>query len=329
MWAGSLTAGAGMRSRASHGLLASGAKLAVAATALVAVLAIGSPVALVSPLNAAPRRFAFGVITERVGEADLAFGLYTNLLAALRSRVAASGVEVVPLVIARDTADLARRIERGEVDGFAEGVFPTLAIRALSRSVDPGLLALRRGEREYESIVFVARNGPVHSLDDLRGRTIVFQAPRSTSAYALPKAELLRLGYDVFPVNDPTGPATAIRYVFAKAEINQAIWVLHGKGDAGAFNGGDWARLPAGVRDQLVVIHKTPSILRWVVSFRTGLDPATRQAVEAALVALGDRPGDRSALEAARIERFERLTAADRRSIDRWVPLLARLGIEQ
>ncbi len=295
----------------------------------MATPALALLLALVGPLDAAPRRFAFGVIPERAGEADVALGLYTSLLGAVRARVASSGIEVAPLVIAKDTADLARKIERGEVDAFAEGVFPTLVIRSLSRAVDPGLVARRRGERDYKSIVFVARNGKVRSLDDLRGRTIVFQAPRSTSAYALPKAELLRLGYELCPANDPTGPARAIRYVFANAEINQAFWVLHGKGDAGAFNRGDWNRLPSGVRERLEVIHETPSILRWVVSFRSGLDADTRKTIEAALVALGDRPGDRTALDGAQIEGFERLTAADRKEMDRWAPLLGRLGIER
>ena len=42
-----------------------------------------------------------------------------------------------------------------------------------------------------------------------------------------------------------------MRYVLALSEINQAIWVLHDKGDAGAFNEGDWAALPDKIRSQL------------------------------------------------------------------------------
>ncbi len=72
----------------------------------------------------------------------------------------------------------------------------------------------------------------------------MLQALRSTSAFALPKAELARVGITVVPADDPRAGRANVRYVLAGAEINQAIWVLHGKGDAGAFNEGDWAALP-------------------------------------------------------------------------------------
>ena len=121
-----------------------------------------------------------------------------------------------------------------------------------------------------------------------------------------------------------------MRYVLAVAEINQAIWVLHGKGDAGAFNEGDWAALPEKVRSQLRVFHETRPIVRGLLSFRTGLDAKVRKEVEETLLRLdGDEAGRAALARASGVTRFERLTAADRRELRGWAPILrpARLPL--
>ncbi|MEZ5575450.1 MAG: PhnD/SsuA/transferrin family substrate-binding protein [Candidatus Competibacteraceae bacterium] len=45
----------------------------------------------------------------------------------------------------------------------------------------------RKGQREYHSVFFSRKDGPVAALADLPGHILVFEAPRSTSAYAAPK----------------------------------------------------------------------------------------------------------------------------------------------
>ena len=161
------------------------------------------------------------------------------------------------LVIARDLDDLSRRLVRGDVDFVIETVFPTLVLQERSRCLEPSLVVFRRGQREYRSVFFTRRDAPIHSLRDLEGKTLVLQALRSTSAFALPKAELERAGLLLVPADDLRARPEDVRYVLALAEINEAVWVLHGKGDAGAFNEGDWAALPEKVRSQLRVFHET------------------------------------------------------------------------
>jgi ABC-type phosphate/phosphonate transport system substrate-binding protein len=107
------------------------------------------------------------------------------------------------------------------------------------------------------------------------------------------------------------------------AEINQAVWVLHGKGDAGAFNEGDWAALPEKVRAQLRVFHETRPIVRGLLSFRSTLAAAVRRKVEEALLRLdGDEAGRAALARASGVTRFERLTSADRRELRGWAPAL-------
>ena len=249
--------------------------------------------------------------------------VFGEMLAKLRARLAPANVEVGGLVIARDLDDLSQRIVRGEVEFVIETVFPTLVLQERSRSLDPALAVVRRGQREYRSVFFTREEAPTRSLRDLRGRTLVLQALRSTSAFALPKAELERAGMALVSADDHRVGRDDVRYVLALAEINQAVWVLHGKGDAGAFNEGDWAALPAKIRSQLRVFHESRPILRGLLSFRAGLDAGVRRQVEETLLGLdGDEAGRAALTVASGLTRFERLSARDRRELQGWASVL-------
>jgi phosphonate transport system substrate-binding protein len=282
---------------------------------------LAAPPALVAA--GAPVAVHLGVIAEEPNEPDRMLRVYGEMVARLRERLAPVNAAVGDLVVARDLDDLSQRITRGEVDFVIETVFPTLVLQERSRSLDPALVVFRRGQREYRSIFFTRRDAPYRSLGDLRGRTLVLQALRSTSAFALPKAELARAGIPLVPADDPHAGRGNVRYVLAGAEINQAIWVLHGKGDAGAFNEGDWAALPEKVRSQLRIFHESRPIVRGLLSFRGGLAAGVRTKVEEVLLGLDDDEAGRAALQtAAGTTRFERLTAADRRELRAWAPIL-------
>lgn len=266
------------------------------------------------------RRLRFGVIAEQANEPDRMLRVYADLLAELSRRLGPRGIEVAPLIITRDLAELARLLAQGEVDMVSETVFVTLDLQQERLvSINPRLAIVRRDQREYHSVFFTSRTSAVRKLGDLRGRTLVLQAARSTSAYAVPRAEMARQGITLFPAGQPKAPRNAAFYVFAGAELNQAIWVLKGRGDAGAFNEGDWKRLPEKVRKGLVIFHETAPLLRGLVSFREGVDPAIQRASEEALLDLHkEESGQRALRQADGLTRFERLTARDMSGLAGW-----------
>ena len=265
----------------------------------------------------------FSVIAEEPNEPDRMFTVYSPLLAELRQRLAPAGIGISELVIARDLDDLSQRLSRKEVDFVLESVFPMLAMRERSGNLDPALLVVRRGQREYRSVFFTRQESPIRSLADLRGRTLVLQAIRSTSAFAVPRAELARAGLRLVAADDAAADPKAVRYVLALAEVNQAVWVLHQKGDAGAFNEGDWQALPEKVRARLRIFERSRPIQRGLIAFRGDLVPATRRAVEQAMLALHEDEAGLAALTgAAGITRFERLTPAERQAVLAWAPVL-------
>jgi len=284
-----------------------------------AALAAGALALLAAPCafaQVARAPFRLGVIAEEQNEPDRMLSAFGEMLGRLRERLASSGVDVGDLVIARDLDDLSQRLARGEVEFVIETVFPTLVLQERSRRLDPALVVLRRGQREYRSVFFTKKDAPIHALADLRGRTLVLQVLRSTSAFALPKAELERAGLALVPADDLRAGRAHVRYVLALAGINQAVWVLHGKGDAGAFNEGDWAALPEKIRSQLRVFHETRPIVRGLLSFRAGLDPRVRRLADEALQGLDDDEPGRAALAlVSGLTRFEPLTARDRQEL--------------
>jgi phosphonate transport system substrate-binding protein len=264
----------------------------------------------------------FGVIAEEANEPDRMFTVYSSFIAQLRERLAPAGIGVGELVIARDLDDLSQRLVRGQVDFVLESVFPMLNLRERSRSLDPSLLVVRRGEREYRSVFFTRLESPIRKLDDLRGRTLVLQAMRSTSAFALPRAELTRAGIPLVAADEGVVDRRSARYVLALAEVNQAIWVLHGKGDAGAFNEGDWQALPEKIRRQLRVFATSRPIERGLIAFRGSLQPGTRARLEEAMLALDRDEAGMKALARASVTRFERLTTVQRQAVLDWASVL-------
>jgi len=300
-----------------------GTRVARRAAALAAVASAALVAAPPASVSAPGAPVHLGVIAEEPNEPDRMLSVFGELIARLRERLSPTSVQMGDLVIARDLDDLSQRLVRGDVDFVIETVFPTLALQERSHSLDPALVVVRRGQREYRSVFFTRKDARIQSLRDLRGKTLVLQALRSTSAFALPKAELERAGLSLAPADDLRARPDDVRYVLALAEINQAVWVLHGRGEAGAFNEGDWADLPEKVRSQLRVFHETAPIVRGLLSFRARLDPGTRRVVEAALLSLPEDEAGRAALtRAAGVTRFERLTPQDRRALKVWAPIL-------
>jgi phosphonate transport system substrate-binding protein len=296
-----------------------------AAALLLTLTAAGS--ARATPT--APRELRFGVIAEEANEPDHMLRVFSGLLAEMRKRLAPSGIGVAPLVIARDLGDLSQRLRQGTVDMVIESVFPTLALQERSgQALVPRFIVVRREQREYHTVFFARKNGGIRTIEDLRGKTLVLQAERSTSAFAVPRAELAQRGMGLVPSGQEASGRKTVFYLLAGAELNQAIWVLDGKGDAGAFNNSDWARLPSRVRDELAIFHESRPLLRGALSLRAGLDPGIRKAAEDVLLGLSeDQVGKAALASAAGITRFERLTPKDAAEMSEWRLALKGLSV--
>jgi phosphonate transport system substrate-binding protein len=172
--------------------------------------------------------------------------------------------------------------------------------------------------------VFFARSDSnVRSLDDLRGHSVAFQRPTSTSAYFLPATELLHRGNSLELLLSPTDKLDSgvVGYLFARSELNIATWVHKRLVDAGVMSNLDWdnpRRVPEAFRGDLVLIGRSADYPRALELVRPGLDPKVSARLrEVLLEAAGDPDAGEALLRFFKTTRFMPVDPASQRALDR------------
>jgi len=252
--------------------------------------------------------FRIGLIRERSNSASYMFDLYNPLFVLLQEHLAPHGIRP-GMVLAADQEELRQRVAAGEVEAVLESLFNLLRMPA--GQLEPWIVAERKGERQVSSVIFVAADSPIADLRDLAGKRIAFESPRSTSAYAIPRAMLERAGLGLAPDGQEDAPAQAVRYRFAGDERTQAYWVSLGQTEAGGFNDSDWVKLPESLRGRLRVIAQSRPFLRWLFYIHSGVSPAVKAAMQKVLLALPATPTGRQALAQAKITDLALFLPAD------------------
>ncbi|MCP8686337.1 phosphate/phosphite/phosphonate ABC transporter substrate-binding protein [Marinobacterium sedimentorum] len=192
-------------------------------------------------------------------------------------QLAPLGISSAEVRLFPQAADLVAAMRRGEVDWVTET--PFTAAR-LVHEADARLLLRKwkRGQREYQSIIYTRLDSPVRSLDDLVGQTITFEHADSFSSYYLPRRLLEQRGMILSPMKDLQQPSVAgrVSYMFSRNERNNALWVHKSLIVAGALSSSDWddsARVPPALRDELRIIFRSPSYPRALELVSAGLAP--------------------------------------------------------
>jgi phosphonate transport system substrate-binding protein len=122
------------------------------------------------------------------------------------------------IMLAPTAIELAKLLEQRKVDFYMESAYPTYVINIAQRA---GRLLLRRwksGLADYYSVIFTRSDSRVKRLEDLRGKTIVFEDAGSTSGYLLPKLFLQRHGLKLMERGRPGSniEPTEVDYFFAQ-----------------------------------------------------------------------------------------------------------------
>lgn len=208
-------------------------------------------------------------------------------------RMAEVGIREGRILMAKDPQQMASYLRRERVDWVTEtaGSGMILAERAGAR---PLLVTERDGESSYHTVFFARADSGITGIDSLQGSRIAFQRPTSTSAYFIPAGQLLRSGVklDILlsPI-DTVGP-DALGYLFARSELNIAMWVHKGLADVGVMSNLDWdnpRRLPEAFKNDMVLIGRSDAYPRALELVRGSLAPRVRQRLSQVLVeAAGD-----------------------------------------
>ena len=140
------------------------------------------------------------------------------------------------------------------------------------------------GKSTFTSRIYVRRDGGVRQLEDLRGKTIAFVDPASSSGYIYPMVLLIQRG-----LVRNRDPKTFFRDVVFAGSHDAAMRALV-NGHVDAVASFDLAREqylkdPA-ERERIVFVAETPPIPEAGIAARDGLPPETVARVRAALVSI-------------------------------------------
>jgi len=141
---------------------------------------------------------------------------------------------------------------------------------------------LWHGKRTFTSRIFVKKDSGIKTLEDLRGKTIAFVDPASSSGYIYPMVMLIQRG-----LVKNRDPKTFFReVVFSGAHDASMRSLLNGHVDAiAAFDMAreEYLKDPA-ERERITFVAETPPIPEAGIAARSGLDPAMFTRVRDALI---------------------------------------------
>jgi phosphonate transport system substrate-binding protein len=141
---------------------------------------------------------------------------------------------------------------------------------------------LWHGKSSFTSRIFVRRESGIKTVEELRGRTIAFVDPASSSGYIYPMVLLIKRG--LVTNRDPRTFFKEV--VFSGAHDASMRALLNGHVDAIAsfdLAREQYLKDPA-ERDRLMVVAETEPIPEAGIAARDGLDPAVLARVRAALL---------------------------------------------
>lgn len=248
-------------------------------------------------------------------------------------RMADVGIREGRVLMARDAQQMASYLRRGRVDWVTETAGTAMLLRKRA-GARPMLLTERDGRSHYGSVFFARRDNGITSLEDMRGHSVAFQRPTSTSAYFVPAATLLERGLRLEILLSPNDDIddSEVGYLFARSELNIATWVHKGLVDVGVMSDLDWdnpRRIPAVFREDMVAFDRTEAFPRAVEMIRAGLDPRVAARLSEVLLAAADDPDAAVALrQFFQTTRFLPVDDASARSLERIANGVARVRRE-
>jgi phosphonate transport system substrate-binding protein len=250
-----------------------------------------------------------GSIFERTGSAEerlLVFGrVHDDPVRSVRDRqefvdyiakkLAPFGITGGRIVVVEKLRTLAQALTEGKVDLFHDSVVPTMVLSRWAGAV-PILRQWKYGEATYEGVIVVKKNSGINALTDLKGKTIAFDEPHSTSAHILPRILLEEKKLKLVHINPPaTVRPDAVGYIYG-TDGSAPNFLITGRADAATSSPREIERLKPEVRETLKIIGVTRSVPRQLIAVRKDLDPAIVKALKEVLINMDKDPEGQAVL---------------------------------
>lgn len=204
-------------------------------------------------------------------------------------------IEFLPVT---DYAASVEALVNGKVDMVWFGGFTFVQARIRSNDgVEP--LVQRVEDEQFKSVFITPAGSGIERLEDLKGKSVAFGSPSSTSGHLMPRAYLLEAKVD---------PDRDLRVSFSGAHDATALAVAGGRVAAGALNISVWEKMLAEKRvdsSKVRVFYTTPPYYDYNWTVRKDLDPSIRQKLLDAFLTLDPaNPAHKEILDLQRATRF-------------------------
>lgn len=155
-------------------------------------------------------------------------------------------------------------------------------------------------DEKFTSVFIVPADSPLKTLSELKGKTIAFGSPSSTSGHLMPRYFLMQAGIN--PDKDFKNIA------FSGAHDATVAFVASGKADVGALNASVWVKLneaknPNALKSK--VLSTTPPYFDYNWTVRGDLDPATVKKITDAFLKLdANNPNHKEIMDLQRASKY-------------------------
>ena len=214
-----------------------------------------------------------------------AFGAY------IATQMQGDGITRHRVVFAPDLETLSEQMATGDIDITSETVYAAIELENRG-AADILLREWKAGVPEYHSVIVVPARSTIQTVDDLRGKTILFEDPYSTSGHLMARYELMSEGIEFAMAGGSraAGP-DAVRYRFTFEEINSLTSLARGEGDAAVFSNTDWENdevTPIVFKSRMRTIYETTPLMRSALLVSQTMSGPTRDALTSVLTAMAD-----------------------------------------
>lgn len=181
--------------------------------------------------------------------------------------------------VAESVGDMVKAFNDGRVDWVTGSLFPAL-LYAQKANADIFVQRLLKGVKKFHSVFFVHAKNEINSLDKLERKKMAFGSYTSTSAYFIPFYELFENNYTMVGYGQSEDKKLIgkkrIYYSHMNSENEIVKSILDFKADIGVLSNTSFDRIRPEFRDQLKVIHRTPSFPVFIEAINRKLDSSKR-----------------------------------------------------
>ncbi|MBU0663030.1 MAG: phosphate/phosphite/phosphonate ABC transporter substrate-binding protein [Proteobacteria bacterium] len=226
----------------------------------------------------------------------------------------------IRLTVMSRYGEVLKRFKSRRLDGaFLSSYTATMALKQLNLAPVVSQVNLQNISR-CQSYIFVRRDSGIKSVNDMKGKNMVFVDPATTEGYLFPAVLLHKIG--ITEMNTFFN-----RYFFAGSHASAIFNVLDGKADIGCAKSTTFNRLTAkdpSMKSELLIVAESQPFPETTLCIRKDLPAELQQKLISVLLAIDASESGREILSKIDMNKFINATESDFDSISSMIDMVAK-----